>query len=305
MATRLKSIRFTNFGGHRDTFFDFTENGRAKPLILLYGPNGYGKSTVLEGIRITSNPYIFDGRNLAPDIYLRKYVYDEDYQATTDAISGKIKNPMRVEALYETSQGDARVHLTNDGFELNELTKLHGGHAFYMDSDNPANWAKFQMIADDAPKFVELAEAIYGHDCDLDAEVKDSIVEPDGSVSEHLFYQDFILQKGPTKVHYARMSAGEKKLATALRQLCTPDNVIDKHTGQKRGIVLLDNIEMHVYMKRHAKLLDKILEVFGDHQIIATTHSPILVGTGDIPPHVDPKYLFDLEQIVTKEMQYA
>ena len=85
------------------------------------------------------------------------------------------------------------------------------------------------------------------------------------------FYQDFIIEKGNVNVHYKAMSAGEKKIATLLRNLCDPETI------DKSDIVLVDNIEMHVYFKRHKKMLDKILEMFPQKQFIVTTHSGVMI----------------------------
>lgn len=295
---KLKNLRLTYFGGYEDATFDFTQNDSPKSLALFFGPNGYGKSTVLEAIRLVSNPFLFEGRNLTPEVYLRKYVYDLDCDPSGDSVRTGPKNPMRVEANFDENGDNRKVVLSLQGFEINELSPLHHGHAYYLDADHPSHWAKFQMIADDAAKFIDLAETIFGHECDLDGEVYDVMTdELTGLPSRHLYYQDLIMTKGKVKVHYKSMSAGEKKLSTALRQLCTPDHLKCFSTGQNRDIILLDNIEMHVYMKRHAKMIDKLREVFANHQIIATTHSPILVGADGIKPHVDPMYLYDLEKI--------
>lgn len=86
-----------------------------------------------------------------------------------------------------------------------------------------------------------------------------------------------------TKVHFARMSAGEKKLATLLRMLCNPDNTAN------RDIILIDNIECHVYHKRHAIMIDKLREFFPNKQIIATTHSGTMIN------HVNKSFRYDLE----------
>jgi predicted ATPase len=105
------------------------------------------------------------------------------------------------------------------------------------------------------------------------------------------FYDDLIIVKGKTKVHFKSMSAGEKKIATLIRELCKL-----KHEKKHIDIALIDNIEMHVYMKRHAKLIDKIKEHFGDKQIICTTHSPVLVGTDEIKGYLDEECLYDIEK---------
>jgi predicted ATP-binding protein involved in virulence len=52
---------------------------------------------------------------------------------------------------------------------------------------------------------------------------------------------------------------------------------------------------MHIYWKRHMLLIEKMEEYFPDKQIIATTHSPILIQ------NMKKKYLYDLEDLLVDE----
>ena len=116
-----------------------------------------------------------------------------------------------------------------------------------------------------------------------------------------VFYQDFILDKGDVKVHFKSMSDGERKIATLLRSLCDPAQM------DRSDIVLIDNLEMHVFVARHAKMVKKLLEVFPTKQFIVTSHSAVLVGANDpdlnifIPSFVGKTYgedcLFDVPKI--------
>ena len=64
------------------------------------------------------------------------------------------------------------------------------------------------------------------------------------------------------------------------------------YDNKNAGILLIDNIEMHIYFKRHMKLIEKLEEHFPDRQIIATTHSPVITS------EMDEKYLCDLEDFI-------
>ncbi len=264
----LKTLRLVNFGGYRDTTFAF--DASKQPIALFYGPNGYGKSTVLEAIRITSNPLVFKDRPKGAEMYLRPWTYDNDYTSGTGNVRVS-RNELYVHAVYNVDGEDRNVVLGNDGFMVNELEEQHFGYSYYADADNPINWTKFQLHTEEATKFIELAEAIYGFECDLASEVYSEMEEPDGSIAKHLFYQDIVISKGRDKVHFCRMSAGEKKIATLIRQLCDPDSLLG------RDIILVDNLEMHVYFKRHPLMLSKLKEHFKGKQVIATTHSGVMV----------------------------
>ena len=277
---KLSSLYLENFAGYENCHFTFSLN---TPMNLFFGPNGIGKSSVLEAVRIISNPQVFNNRQQSASTYLRNLVYDAEFNPLSDQVLSKAKEEMLVEGTFYTDSGFKKVVLNNDGFVCNELEDVHYGHAFYVDADNPMNWNNFQLISNHADKFIELAEFIYGFECDLDGEVFDTIEEADGTKSKHLYYQDLIVKKGNTKVHYARMSAGEKKIATLVRMLCNPDNI-------NRDIILIDNIEQGIYFKRHRRMLDKLCEYLKGKQIIATTHSCEMID------HCDAKGRFDLEK---------
>ena len=49
---------------------------------------------------------------------------------------------------------------------------------------------------------------------------------------------------------------------------------------------------MHIYFKRHMQLIKKIEEFFPDKQIIATTHSSVIVN------NMDDKHLIDMENYI-------
>jgi len=80
------------------------------------------------------------------------------------------------------------------------------------------------------------------------------------------------------------MSGGEKKVATMLRYLCDPEYMA------RYEIILIDNIEKEVYYKRHIPMVRKLLDIFPNKQIIATTHS------GDLIRGMEKEYLCDLEE---------
>jgi predicted ATPase len=197
------------------------------------------------------------------------------------------------------------------GITKNELPADQINNAFYADADNPSNMSKFQINSESAEMFLDMARAVYGYDCYLEKNVSmnekgDSSLKSftarlgvdEEEKQELSYYTDFVIVKNddgegfpPVRVHYRSMSDGERKIATMLKQLLTPSqyNCFD--------IFLIDNIEMHIYMKRHKNLINKIFDHFGNKQIIATTHSPILVGTDDIKPYLEEKHLFDVTEI--------
>ncbi|MFW6172498.1 MAG: hypothetical protein ACOC5T_02020, partial [Elusimicrobiota bacterium] len=178
----------------------------------------------------------------------------------------------------------------------NELPRREAMSYYYLiDADHPSNMYKFQLHSEMKDVFLELAQAVYGMNCHMGSDFADL---QDGDES---FYTDFIIEKYGTMVHFKRMSDGERKIATLLRDLCNPIYM------NLNDIILIDNICMHIYKDRHATLIEKIVELFPDKQFFITTHSPVLVGMKDvelgitIDPYLKCSSLYDLETYKQRE----
>jgi len=265
----LKSIYLENFCGYKKFSLDFfDQNERFRPFTVFFGPNGFGKSTFLQSVRILSHPSQFFGRN--NDLFFRKLTFDTNYDPTYYKYS-KTKNKLKMVGTFFSSE-DGKIYKTevNDSVVSTELPHYNSdqdGWCIFTDADHPINMGKFQINSDCSEKFIELANSTYNLPCKLDKFV--STFDMDTEVS---FFLDFTIQKNDVTVHYKRMSDGEKKIATLLRSLC------DKITFTNPKICLIDNIEMHIYFKRHPILVDKLISVFPNIQFITTSHSQTLIS---------------------------
>ena len=288
---KLKRLKLVNYCGYRTFDMDLTDGDGVKKWTMLFGPNGCGKSNFLEAVRLLSYPSIIRGR---PDLtmFFRKMTYHPDYQPGLEGFD-KSTTEMKMLGIFETDEGDKEVEIKNDWtLEGSGLTKDEVGNtsplSFYLDADNPMNMQKFQLNAKYKEQFLDFAKAVYGFECRIPDDKTNIAKELNPETGEWTtFYLDFVITKfGNTKVHFKRMSAGEKKIATMLRTLF--NRVFD---NKDLGIILIDNVELHVYFRRHMTLIKKLEEYFPDRQFIATTHSPIIIN------EMDSKYLLDLEHI--------
>jgi predicted ATP-binding protein involved in virulence len=277
---KIKRLTLENFCGYRNSTFDFTNNGVMNPVNLFFGPNGSGKSTILDALNILSMSHrLFTKEN---DMYFRKMIYHEDYDPSYVGFE-KSNRPMKIEGIFETDDGNKRVLITDKGVEVNEVERFSWGIVYGIDADHPMSMQKFQLHKEMSDIFLDMAKLVYGFDCKLD-QLCESFERGD---KEH-YYKDFIIDKHGTKVHFRRMSAGERKIATLLSSLCDPTYI------QNIDIITIDNLELHIYFARHAAMIDKLLSTFPDKQFICTTHSGTLIE------HVREKYgkmcLYDLEE---------
>src|SRR5580698_7943487 len=104
MKTKLKSLHIKNFGAHENTFLSFEDELGIKPISLLFGCNGSGKSTILEIIRIITNHNAFSrdtDSSLSASLLLRPWIRGY-YNPICDAILTTPKKEMRVEAIFVT-----------------------------------------------------------------------------------------------------------------------------------------------------------------------------------------------------------
>jgi predicted ATPase len=313
---KFKAIELINACGYRRASFDLNPG-----LNMLYGPNGCGKSNLLYIANILASPTRHQGRDVS--MLFRKMIFSSDYNPGYQAFAD-LGEPMIVQGIFaDETDNEYCVRLEMDPSKMQELEELakypdkgdeyqalieevgivendlpesKNEYAFLSNADNPSNMGKFQLEGSVANVFLDIAKAVYGYECYLDKEVEEYDSQTRKNVT---FFTDFVLIKDddgegfePVHVHYRRMSDGERKIATLLKQLCSPLH------RKAHDIYLVDNIEMHVYMARHTLLVDKLQEHFPEKQFIATSHSPLLVGLkGVIDPYLSPEHLHEVIEI--------
>ena len=302
MNVKLQKIQLTNYSGYRQAEFDFTDGDGIKPLALFYGPNGIGKSELLRAVDLLGTSYRF--KNKDTSVLFRQLTFHPDYDPTYAGFQS-VSEPMSLKGIFRVEDDSGvstkEVVFNSNGLvkdELPEKNSLEGpaAHVFSIFADKDSERRKFMLAAEAREKFLEIAEEVYGYEVDMGREV----VELYGH--NESFYTDFTLKKeNGVKVHFKRMSDGERKIAKVVASLCDPIWM------NSINIVLIDNVEMHVYMERHVKMINKILSMFPDKQFLMTTHSPVLVGVQDpennidIPPAVERKYLYNILDSRMKE----
>jgi AAA15 family ATPase/GTPase len=284
---KLKSVKLINYCGYKDFELDLASGEGVSRWAMFYGPNGIGKSNFIRAVELLSSPRTLKGR-LDNKLFMRRLTYHPNYQPSLVGFD-KSKTNLFMEGVFHTDDGDKRVVLENNwddkiGLTVDEFPVDTISAASYINADNPNNMFSFQINAEDGDRFLEIAKVVYGFECELPKESLVSEYDPQEGKRVN-FFTDFIITKyGRDTVHYKSFSDGEKKIATLLSAIF--------RKAKEADILLIDNIEMHIYFKRHMALLAKIEELFPDTQVIATTHSYVIVS------QMDEKYLCDLEQYV-------
>jgi len=314
---KLKKMKLKNYCGYRESEFDFTdENGEVKNFAVFFGANGSGKSTLLNAVQMLSNASAFKFYpNRDQSLYFNKMVWNKNYEPTAQkykeklaAMMKKVKandpnnplyanlevsdtfgesNEMSIEGVFQTKDGDKTVIIGNQGVVRNDFPDDPAEYAYYIDADHPMEMNKFQLQNTDlADVYLELAKIVYGYPCFFDKSI---------SIGQDEYFTDFCIEKWGTVVHHKSMSDGEKKICALLKSLSEPDHIL------KKDIILVDNIEMHIYFKRHAKMFDALMKIFPTYQFIVTTHSGTMID--HINDEYDGKFLYDLEIYKRKEFE--
>ncbi len=102
------------------------------------------------------------------------------------------------------------------------------------------------------------------------------------------------LKKNDVDFFYNQLSDGEKGylllVADIARRLAIANPHSDDPLATGRGIVIIDEIELHLHPKWQRTIIPKLLETFKNCQFIITTHSPQVVG------EVMPESIWILEE---------
>ncbi len=316
----LKRLRLKNYCNFSDYTFDFMrENGTPYPFVCFFGPNGIGKSSLLDAVaKLSMNT---SGRsNIMVRESLQKYVRNKDYDPQYNRIKGYVYKDdfiagasdeeqidMLIEGTFELYGREFIVQVTQDGYARNDLAKCPEwgeNHLKYrqrinhfITSDSDLSMSKFQLHLSQMKNFEDIISEImrYPAECIPPSEL---------SFGDDEYCTDFIIKKKDFRIHYKRMSAGERKICKSFSQIL---NLLYDLEQPKRGeiampgwprLLLVDNVEMHVYYDRHVTLVECLKRVFEKQQIICTTHSGTLIkrfldGEND----KDKELFFDLEKI--------
>jgi energy-coupling factor transporter ATP-binding protein EcfA2 len=299
---KLKLVNFCNFENYEISFIK--PNGEPYKYVCFFGPNGVGKSTLLESVSMLPGD-IFGRTSQFVSQGLQKYVRHPDYDPTWQKVTDETEREMFIEGIYDIDGKEYIVQINQNGWVRNDLCPIaiinenddddaeqksmrsgpwKSDHllyrkriSYFIKSDSDLSMSKFQLHWSQKDDFEKIVSQITRFPCEC--------LPPKGlTPQEREFSTDFVIIKKNYRIHFKRMSAGERKICKSfsdifnlMHSLKYPkvgDPVMDKWPR----LLLIDNVEMHVYYDRHVQMVECLKEIFQHQQIFATTHSGILIN---------------------------
>jgi len=320
MKIFLREITLKNYRQYLDTTISFTKaDGNPYHFVCFYGPNGQGKSNLLEAISILTM-HTFGRSKEAVIESIQKYV--TDYEGIYDKYKKKAKPDMLIRGVYDMEGKEYVIEINQNGYIRNDflpifndeneiITKSIFGDDYlkyyqrichFIKTDSDLSFYKFQLVSDKAEIFEQILTELTGFETEC--------VTIKGFSNEDNYYKtDCIFKKTigktiPFNCHFKQMSAGEKKCAKAFSEILNLIHGLETAKSNEiplkgfPAILIYDNIEFHVYYKRHISFMNCLKKVFNQQQIFSTTHSKVLIERFEANEHdKDSELMIDISQL--------
>lgn len=258
----IKSIDIKNFYSIKNLNL---ENLEDKKEIYILGENGDGKSLFLQaltvGLKGVEEGDVF---NLVKS--------QKDYELKIEDSNSNIYDSKEKENIYKNLFAYGANRNNNCQMKEDESGYLTLFHPSW-DLKNPIEWLKYLDHSEKSDKTnivsVELAKKLL-------QELLNSDVEIDITPETVIFKE-----KGSI-VNFEQLSAGYKGVITIITDLLVrlsenQPNV--GHINEFKGIVLIDEVELHLHPKWKYNFVKRLRDIFPLIQFIMTTHSPtVLLG---------------------------
>jgi energy-coupling factor transporter ATP-binding protein EcfA2 len=261
---KIKSIRFQNYKAFDDVTFDFWDEDLkdCKPFICFHGPNGCGKTTILEAIALIFSR--LEGRDID---HLRALLGRSvrHIDGVQRAIYNK-KDDFLLTAHLNTSLGNYEVQINKTGFikdHPEEIKDIIGRLCFYARFDQELH--QFQLNRKSWKFFRDLFESVTGFKIKEQKGVFSDSADPVQSEMLRKYILGFLVYKPDEIISHKECSAGERKIIKSFSTLLNKEYMPE--------VVCIDNAEMHVESGRHINLMESMKRCFPKSQIFTSTHS--------------------------------
>lgn len=305
---KLKSITLNNFKGMDNIEFSLDQK-----TTVIFGINGVGKSTILKAIDLLYANIIakltkkktteFDKDDISygksKATIEAKFVFEDgeekEYSRSFDRANGRNNNPNQLKELVEKFENNYIVKGYDDG-EGNWIEETddknmpifanYGVKAIKstIDFRNLFKWFRNQ---EDIENQAKVRNNNMGYeDRSLKVVKKAMLAMLDGFEDIHIERKSLSMKvtKNGRNFKINQLSDGEKctiSLFGDLARRMALANPGRENPLEGTGVVLIDELELHMHTSWQRKVLGVLKETFPNIQFIITTHSPQILGELD------------------------
>lgn len=290
---KISSVSIKNVGGIKNLELKFNLK-----LNLICGANGVGKTTIINCISNAFNIF----HNL---FYLKKYAGSDIGEVNLDyIINGVVKSRIYKLTDFAPSEHNIsnsngvvfqdikKILLFNSNRELNYVELNSVDRDPQLDSYQYTQLSVLGINSDNIKSwFVNRHLFSFGHDLNeqqlfnfVYAKKTFSIIDNSicfKQVKADTF--DIIVETPKGEIYFEYLSSGYKSCIYVLMGIIKEIEFRFKEPYIKitdfDGIILIDEVDMHLHPQWQAKLLNALKEMLPNAQIIATTHSPSMLQT--------------------------
>jgi hypothetical protein len=275
----LKSIEVTNFKGIKHILIENLPRGIK--WIFLTGENGFGKTSILQAIAAGLNGrYDARGNELLPK---PAHIFVDFYSGISEFISRSADSPNDISFVkvvnYLATYGPSRLDPSTNNITKEELERqspptysLFNTSSILLDIEQRLKVAK-NHFPEDFKQIIETLQALLPNLERIEIEVDNS------TKLEQVKYfekddEGNLVNEGVT---FTQLAAGYRNIIAMIGdmiyRLSTKQDV--SKLSDLEGIVIIDELELHLHPKYQKLFVQKLTELFPHIQFIASTHSPI------------------------------
>ncbi len=285
---KVESIRIEGIGGIKDLTLDFNDH-----MNLICGPNGIGKTTVLECVAHTFSHAQTNilKRNIACQnghFSAKVKINDEviDSNVIIDDFDPDKKSNIRGLHQHAKFLLSLKVNRTFQYQLLNAVSKdiLKEVHQIYEEAKTGVNITEVKNWFVNRFLYSAHKDAlteVQMHNLEI-AKKCFSLLNEEFYFSKVLASSNEIMVGTPNgEIYYEYLSSGFKSCLSIIFGIIKDIEYRFKEPGVKvdefDGVVLIDELELHLHPEWQARMSRILVEVFPNVQFIASTHSPHII----------------------------
>lgn len=292
---RLLQLQVKNYRGIDHLNVGFREDA---PWIFLTGENGYGKTVILQALALALGQY-------------RNETYSIQLEEKPDLIEAKIRSRTRESVTCKPTReqgrpasynfvayGSSRQQMHNNGDNNKTNSPYYGlfePDAIFRDLEAKLQAWALQKEDTQHPffdKLMQFIEEVLGYllptEFDLETNQGEETNKQEGipiriernEEGAKIYYTIAYQNDKPVEKTYKQLSAGYRNIIGFVGDMLVrfyenSKNDEDPDPAELTGIVLIDEIELHLHPKWQRELVKRLHEVFPKVQFVVSTHSPI------------------------------